>query len=790
MRAMERSQTIGRFRVGDWMIDPAIDEIATGDRTHKLEPRTMRLLVALAQAGGGVVSSERLLDEVWSGVVVGPASVYQSVSQLRKVLGDSESAPRFIATVPRKGYRLLAPVEWLGGPLAAGPVAAPVAAPDAAPPVSGSRPLARRASDLHRSRVARGVAATGAAAALAVLAWWQWPRVESPTIAVLPFVDLSPEGGQQVFSDGLSEELSNWLAQTAGLRVVARTSAFAFRGRDEDVRKIGRELAASHVLEGSVRRTADRVRVTAQLVDARTGYQVWSQSIDRPFVDVVAIQDDIAQAVTAALERRLSPRDRQRIIARSPSSARAYELYLLANEAYRQRTARDNARALSLFDGALALDPQFSLALAGRAAARINDIYLAGASREAALADAGTYVARAIAVAPEMPEVLAVRATLSRERRRYDAAIADLDRAIASNPNSVDALTERGRLYESLGRPRDALASIERAAGLDPLDFLRHVDLCSVRQDLGEFAAADEACARARALEPQGPWSTLETAYLHLEQGELDQAWRWLALAGAERPHDALLLGLRADVLCQLGLAVEARAFLEEERAQADDRERIDVGIGQAVLLAGGTRAFEGWLSGTSLTVSARAEILLNAANLQAMAGNEAAATELVARARAAADFDPSIVAGPDYIRGGTAAAPLLIHVAALRGDEAGASRERAAFAAALAGMERNGEAGYGLRVMRAESQALAGESEAAVGSLREAFERGWRGIAWVSHSPWLAPLRERADYRALESRVKRALETLREPVRASIVQVSSAPARPVEAELAAHETP
>ena len=776
------------------MIDPAIDEIATGDRTHKLEPRTMRLLVTLAQAGGDVVSGERLLDEVWSGVVVGPASVYQSVSQLRKVLGDSDAAPRYISTVPRKGYRLIAPVEWLAAPGAPVVVADPVAAPsasDSGTPArrSGDHP-ARRSGDQRRRQWTRGLAAVVAAAALGALAWWQWPRTGSPTIAVMPFVDMSPEGGQQVFSDGLTEELSNWLAQSTGMRVVARTSAFAFRGRDEDVRKIGRELAASHLLEGSVRRSADRVRVTAQLVDTQTGYQVWSQSIDRPFVDVVAIQDDIAQAVTAALERRLTPQDRQKIAARSPSSARAYELYLLANEAYRARTARDNARAISLYDGALALDPRFALALAGRAAARINDIYLAGASRAAALADAGAFIMRAVAIAPGMPEVLAARATLRREQRRYEAAIADLDRAIAANPNSVDALTERGRLYESLGRPRDALLSVERAVGLDPLDFLRHVDLCSVRLDLGQFEAADAACARARALESQGPWSTLETAYLHLEQGQLDQAWRWLELAGAERPHDAVLLGLRAELLCQLGLADEARALLEGARAQADDRERIDIGIGQAILLRSGAKALASYLAASSLASSPRAEILLNAANLSLMAGDAGAAAMLAARARAAADFDPSIVAGPDYIRGGTAAAPLLIHLARLRADEAAAQQAGTTLATALAAMERNGEAGYGLRVMLAESQALDGHPEAAVESLREAFARGWRGVAWIDHSPWLAPLSERADCRALETRIARANDSLRGPVRASLAQAASAPARPVEAQLAADQVP
>ncbi len=773
---MDRGLPTGRFRIGDWMIDPSIDEIATGSRTHKLEPRTMRVLVRLAQAGGEVVSGEQLLEEVWAGVVVGPASVYQSVSHLRKVLGDSDASPRYIATVPRKGYRLVAPVEWLSTPAAPGAATigpaltptAPVAAPAVALDDTGSFARrrgdhpARRQADLRRARLRRAALVAVLGATIAALAWWLWPRAQSPTIAVLPFVDMSAEGGQQTFCDGLADEVSIWLAQVPEVRVVARTSAFAFRGRNEDVRRIGRELSASHLLEGTVRRSRDRVRVTAQLVDTRTGYEVWSQSIDRPFVDVISIQDDIARAVGTALELRLSPAFARRLGARNPANARAYERYLLAREAWRRRTADDNARAMVLYDEAIALDPKFALAYAGKAMARLNDIYLSAAPRTVAANDAGVFAARALELAPDLPEALAARAAVRNEEGRYDAAIADLDRALAANPNSVDARAERARNYRTLGRPLDALPDLERAAVLDPLDFARHADLCSDLRDLGRYDAARTACLKARSLEPNGPWALLEMAYLEYAQGRLAEAWHWLQLGSVDRGNDALLADLRAKVLGMVGLPGRARALLEGMRATSSDPERTELGIAAATYLEQGPGALRDYLARTTLAQSSRAEVLLTLAQFALLGGDQGRAAAFVDRALAAPDFSAAMLTGPDYLRWATSGGPVVAWVEANRGQAVRARQLRATLLAAVARMEANGEAGFGLRVVRAEVEALEGKPEAAVASLAVAVDRGWRDIVWAESAPHFAALRTHADYRALVERVQRMNDAMR----------------------------
>jgi transcriptional activator of cad operon len=287
-------------QVGNWLVNPALDTLCRGCEAHKLEPHTMRLLVCLANSVGSVVSVDRLLTEVWTGVIVGPASVYQTVSQLRKLLGDVDPDPTYIATVPRKGYRLVAPVRRVAADavlLTADTRVPPVPAPEARAP----RPWA----PMMLSGVALlALILVGSSMRKQLLTHY---RVAGSTVAivVLPFIDLTAEKADQSFCDGLTEELSNRLAQIPTLRVVARTSAFAFRGPGEDVRRIGKALDTNHILEGSVRRSGNHMRVTVQLVDARNGYLLWSTNFDTVVNDAIQIQEDISQSVAENLQARL-----------------------------------------------------------------------------------------------------------------------------------------------------------------------------------------------------------------------------------------------------------------------------------------------------------------------------------------------------------------------------------------------------------------------------------------------------------------------------------------------------
>jgi TolB-like protein/DNA-binding winged helix-turn-helix (wHTH) protein len=381
----DRPQT-SRVRIGAWLVTPALDQIERAGETVKLEPRTMRLLLRLSESPGEVVSGQQLLDDVWTGVVVSSQSVYQAISQLRKLLGDVEQTPTYIATVPRKGYRLVAPVQKIpnGDSTPSRHVADSRAAPEPSP--AGAVPLPpglvapwsgveRRA----RAKPRKAWLAAAALVLLAIAASWQWlegsRRADTRTtsVVVLPFVDMTEGQKDVAFTDGITEELSTSLSQLPALRVIARTSAYAVSTQNLDVRQIGEKLSATHVVEGTVRRSGDVVRVTAQLVDARRGHRSWSEVYDLPAKDLLRLQTDLARAVAQALEIRFSEEDSRRLSARRPKSAEAYEVYLLGRHYYRQRTAEANARAIELNGRAIELDPKFALAYVGLAQAKLND---------------------------------------------------------------------------------------------------------------------------------------------------------------------------------------------------------------------------------------------------------------------------------------------------------------------------------------------------------------------------------------------------------------------------------
>ncbi|HET9864731.1 MAG TPA: winged helix-turn-helix domain-containing protein, partial [Steroidobacteraceae bacterium] len=301
-----------------WRVDFTSGEITKDGHTQRLQDQPLQILDELTQHAGQVVTRETLIARLWpKGVVEFDTGLNTAVRKLRQALGDDPDAPRYIETLPRKGYRFIAPLA--AGPRPAAPAPGPavrasVAAPAAAPPEDGAT-AGRRASDRHApiKRLAWGFGSLLAALILAVIAWrmpgklFQAKSANAlPTIVVLPLVDMSLDQNEQALCDGLTEELSNWLAHIPTLRVVARTSAFAFKGKAADVREIGRQLDATHVLEGSLRRSGNQLRITTQLIEAATGLHIWSKSFDLPIGDIFLIEDTVSRSVADALHLQLA----------------------------------------------------------------------------------------------------------------------------------------------------------------------------------------------------------------------------------------------------------------------------------------------------------------------------------------------------------------------------------------------------------------------------------------------------------------------------------------------------
>ena len=324
---MER-RTTTMLRIGAWCVNPSSGQISRDGETSRVEVRTMRLLVCLAEHAGEVVSIDELLSNVWSDVTVAPDSVYQAVTSLRRLLGDDPKQPTYIETVPRLGYRMVARVSpWADQSVARTGAETNVATGSSQ--ASDSEPVDRAASDAPKkfgSRFKAGfIWAVGAAICLAVVVAFLFhgklasnnpsasPAIVSQppkSIAVLPFLDLTDEMNQEPFADGMTEELIDKLSKIPGLRVPPPTSSFYFKGKlwprsngtpQITIAEIAKTLGVTYVLDGSVRKSGARVRVDARLIRADNGYVVWSETYDRPFDDILMVQDDIAGEVAKAL---------------------------------------------------------------------------------------------------------------------------------------------------------------------------------------------------------------------------------------------------------------------------------------------------------------------------------------------------------------------------------------------------------------------------------------------------------------------------------------------------------
>jgi transcriptional activator of cad operon len=279
---MDRLTTIP-LRIGEWRVDPQLGQISRGSQVERLEARTLRLLLFLASRAGETVSIEELLDHVWTGVVVTQDSVYQAITSLRRLFGDDAKQPTYIATVPRLGYRLVAPVSpWQDEALSVAPAVTP-------------KPT--------RSRALPVWLAGGLVAALLVgFGWWKFGAPGEKSVGVLPFLDITSQAmNKEYFADGMTEELIGRLSKLPGFEVPPPRASFSYKCKDLPIGEIARQMRVAYLLDGSLRQSGDTLRVTARLTRAADGYVLWTRTFDRPKSDELEMQDEIATEVAQAL---------------------------------------------------------------------------------------------------------------------------------------------------------------------------------------------------------------------------------------------------------------------------------------------------------------------------------------------------------------------------------------------------------------------------------------------------------------------------------------------------------
>jgi len=559
-----------KYRVSDLTIDTGPQAVSRDGGLIALPKLSYELLLVLVRAAPNLVSLDELMHLVWPGIVVSPETVSQRIKLLRDALGDDPREPRYIAGLRGRGYQIVAAVNELDADL----TASSPATVESRPP--SPEPPAPRANS-RRNRVPLIVLFALFVLALAwTLADKFWipksitpdklataapasPAISGSSIVVLPFVDMSEKKDQEYFSDGLSEELIELLGKTQGLRVIARTSSFYFKGRAEKLEAIAAELRVANVLEGSVRKSGDRLRVTAQLIRADTNDHLWSETYDRQLDDVFKVQDDIASAVVTALRVHLLPMQ-QEAAQEQPRTGNlaAYNLYLQGKQSYNQGDAAGHQNAVTAFRAAIELDRQFAAAYADLAMAQFwvaNDTDTVNDTIEdSALANAE----KAIALAPGLAAGYSARGHL-RAAHLFDFAGAqvDLDKAVALNPSDATVLHRSAVLLSVVGKLPEAIAREEKALALDPLSE----EIC-VR--LAFFLVADRQLAQARPLYDKAlaiaPNST-RARYL-LGEWQLQE----------HQPEQALAL-FRQTALATFSLSGQAKA--EYSRGRVDESQRI-----------------------------------------------------------------------------------------------------------------------------------------------------------------------------------------------------------------------
>jgi TolB-like protein/Tfp pilus assembly protein PilF len=511
------------YRFGRFSLQPAAQRLLVDGEPVALGPRAFDLLVALVERAGQLVSKAELLDRVWPGLVVEENNLQVQVSALRKILGADA-----ITTISGRGYRFDLQPESVGPP---------PAAPDA----------------------------TQAPAAIAA---------DPPSIAVLPFVNMSEDAANEYFADGLSEELLNVLSKIRGLRVASRTSAFSFKGAKVDIPTVAQKLNVASVLEGSVRKAGSRVRITAQLVNVATDSHLWSATYDRELEDIFAVQDDIAQAVvremrTALLGERASTPGRPEVTAEvraavqgRSSNAEAYQLYLEGSFFLNRYNDEDTRKGIDCFRRALDLDPAYAAAWAslsfGYLRQEVNDWVPIAEGAERAREAAR----HALAVGPG---VAASHWALGAVLMWYDwdwrGAEASIRRALRLAPENAELLILAATLMQNLGLLEEGASLIRKALALDPLNVEAHVTSGLQHLYTGRIPEGERSFRKALELSLPG---RARLHYLlgrdYLAQGRPDDALREVR----QEAHDTFrLLGI---VLAEhlRGQAAESAAAMRE----------------------------------------------------------------------------------------------------------------------------------------------------------------------------------------------------------------------------------
>jgi len=491
-RSSVETITSRRVSFGEFRFDLDTGELWQNDNEIKLAPRAAALLAALAERSTQVVSKQELITRIWHGKAVGDDALTSCVQELRRALGDDSRRPRLLETRHRRGYRLLLP---------------------ATPAATKSLAMERPASP---------------------------SLTEKPSLAVLPFDNLSSDPDQEYFADGIVEDMTTALTRIGAFLVMARSSSFAFKGRKTPIQEVGRQLGVRYIVEGSVRRAGSKLRLTAQLIEAESGRHLWAERYDGELADVFDLQDRVVSSIVGAISPSVRAAEIARARLKRPDSLQAYDYVLRAQPGFQSLLDPGHEEALALFHKALELEPTYSLAMALAAwghAQRFNR-YMRGdtiANRRQAVDLANA----ALALAPDDPEVLAPAGQallLAGSHEDIERCQFLFGKALELDPNSAPGWRRMGQVCIARAEPARAREAFERALRLSPLD-------------------------------PMSVWARSGIGDVHIMEGRLEEALQLHRQCLSERPREGLFRRRVCALLALTGEIEPARRMAREIQA-------------------------------------------------------------------------------------------------------------------------------------------------------------------------------------------------------------------------------
>jgi TolB-like protein len=507
---MHSSSTLG-WRFGEVVVDTALRRVLVAGVTRDVEPKSFRLLQFLIEHRDHLVSKEEILAAVWNGTAVSDNALSRAIAQIRKVIGDDSKQPQYLQTVPRVGYRFIASVH---------PVASAI----------GSETGEHNMPD--------------AAASFA-----------EPSLAVLPFANLSDDKENEYFADGLAEEILNSLARISDLKVIARTSSFAFRDKAQSIAAIAAALGVRYVLEGSVRRAGTRIRVTAQLIDAHDDRHVWSERYDGQVTDVFAIQDEIGGAISTALRVRLAPPVKT-------ANLEAYELHLQGRYHLLHLSQEGMAKARACFEQALNIDPGYAPAHSALAEHHHTMYVLGLMPADASVALARAAADKALALDPDHGEAHSILAALANTiDYQWDEAEALHRRALAAGRvTSIIWYRFVNWHLLPLGRVAEAEAQLRAALSRDPLNMVLQHSVAQCYIGAARYQEAVDHLLDMVALDDSHA-NRLALGWAQFRNGDLEGAVRSLTRVVELAPWWSFGIGWLAAVSHLAGDTVRAEAL-------------------------------------------------------------------------------------------------------------------------------------------------------------------------------------------------------------------------------------